>query len=199
MECLWRSSNITKTKVPGKYYALHKWIWLSLLRRWSPSLGRCLCQDPQPCPAEGLPAVCSLGAHTATPAQDRSRLVAAPVSEGSPDWAAWVTLCRAGPGTQVQPPTLHPPTCVPSTANLFLIFSTFWTLASHLSLKLFSCLFSPKDYETRAGRSSRRPHTTFPNIFSFLPTSFNLHASNQLSVSKESLEHFLSTIRKSTV
>lgn len=28
------------------------------------------------------------------------------------------------------------------------------------------------------------PCTGFPNIFSFLPTSFNLHTSNQLSMSK---------------
>lgn len=138
--------------------------------------GRRFCQNPQPLSCR-RPPVCSLGAHTATPAQDRSRLAAAPGSEETPGWAAGVTLRRVGPGIQVWPPTLHPPTCVPSTANLCLIFSIFWTLASYPSFKLFLYLCSPKNYGTRAGLSSRM-------IFSFLPTSFNLHASNQLSTSK---------------
>ena len=49
------------------------------------------------------------------------------------------------------------PSCVCSLhGEPFPYFLNFWTLASHPSLKLFLCLFSPKDYGTRAGQSSRK-------------------------------------------
>lgn len=173
MECLWRSSNITKTKVPGKYYALHKWIWLSLLRRWSLFLGRCLCQDPQPCPAEGLPAVCSLGRTQQHPPRTEA------------DW--WLPQCqRAAPTGLPEWPSVvralghrssHQPCTLPRVfppRRTFSLFSQLFGHWPHIILKLFFMSLLPKDYETRQAGLAEGPTQLSQHLPFSLPP--NLHA-----------------------
>lgn len=123
----------------------------------------------------------------ATPAQDRGRLVAAPVPVGSP----WLG-CLSGPmsvwalghRSSHQPCTL--PHMFPPQGTFY--FLKFLDIGLISALQTVLCLFSPKDYGTRAG---------FPNTFSSLPspsTCTSLTSSQWLG-----FKHFFSTSRKSTV
>ena len=123
----------------------------------------------------------------ATPAQDTGRLVAVPVPVGSP----WLG-CLSGPMSVW---ALGGPATNPAPSHIcslqgepFLYFLNFLDIGLIPVLQTVLCLFSPKDYGTRAG---------VPNTFSSLPAPST--CTSRASSQRQGFKHVFSTSRKSTV
>ena len=155
-----------------------------------------------PSTLESFPGTMPLSESTATVLQKASQLSARlgctqqPLPGTEADW--WLPPCQRGApaGLPEWPCVLwalgHRSSHQPCTLlrvfpprRTFSLFSQFFGHWPHIHPCNFFYVSSPQRImEQGQANLAESPRTGFPNIFSFLPTSFNLHTSNQLSMSK---------------